>query len=125
MGFVGDWFGKGGSSAAPPMPEMAPAPDFSGEIAGMMGMMSEMMGGMMEGMASSMEAANMDSALPDIYRDPVIDWSEKQEQLRQKASAEYSLDQVRRKGRTDTVLTSPLLDDEEADVTGSILTGEG
>jgi len=143
MGFIGDIFGKGGSSSsqqAPPMPSM---PDNSGEIAGMMGMMQEMMGGIMEGMQNSMMqamqqqeamqnsmqenmllnmSANME--LPEIYRNPEIDWTGKQEQLSKKASADYNRTQILRKSRLDTVLTSPLLDEEEPNVGGSVLSGD-
>lgn len=142
MGFIGDLFGGKGSSSAPaPMPQ---TPDYSGEITQMMGMMQEMMGGVMEGMAGQMETMmsqaseqqrtmqesilNMNMSMPEMpaaYRNPEIDWTEAQGQLSQKAKADYHLDQMRRKGRQDTVLTSPLLDDEDVDVTGSILTGAG
>ena len=140
MGFIGDLFGgKGGDSAPAPMPQL---PDYSGQMMGMMGMMQEMMGGVMEGMMGQMGgmmeqatkqqetmmaqmSANMDMSMPEVYRNPIIDWTEQQDQLAQKSKADYHLEQLRRKGRGDTILTSPLLDDEDVDVTGSILTGEG
>lgn len=144
MGFVGDIFGsifggKGGSSAPPPMPQM---PDYSGEMLGMVGMMSEMMGGMMEGMMGQMEMmsqqaaaqqesmlAQMDATLqmpelPMPSRDPQINFSETERRLRNRAAADFNLDERRRKGIQDTVLTSPLLDEEEPNLGGSVLTGE-
>ena len=59
--------------------------------------------------------------LPEIITEPEVDWTEKTQELRNKMKAEYTLDKARRIGREDTVLTSPFLDDEEADVTGSLL----
>ena len=105
---------------------------------GMMGMMQEMMGGMMEGVMGSMMMmqeqaaaqqdsllaqmdANMNIPMPDVYRSPEVDWSETQSQLASKASADYHADQLRRKGVSDTILTSPLLDEEEENVGGSVL----
>ena len=140
-------FGKGGD-AAPPPPAI---PDNSGQMADMMNMMQGMMGGIMEGMmgqmmgitqqmqgmTQSMLSQASDSqesmmatlnatmpTLPEAYRDPEIDWTEKQQQLSAKAKADYNLDTALRKGRMDTILTSPLLDDEEANVGGSVLSGE-
>jgi hypothetical protein len=62
--------------------------------------------------------------IPEVYREPSIDWTEKQNQLAAKAKADYNLDQTRQKGRADTVLTSPILDEDEVKTTGSIL-GDG
>ena len=123
---MGSWFGKGGGDSAPPPMPMQQPEDNSGEI-------MAMMMGMMEAMSAS-SAAMMHSAqppqlppmpqIPEIARDPVIDWTEKQEQLAAKAKADYNIDQTRRKGRSDTILTSPLLDEDDATVTGSVLAGE-
>ncbi len=144
MGFIGDAiggiFGKGGDSAPDPvMPQM---PDYSGEMMAMMGMMQEMMGGMMEGMMGQMMgmaeqqqsmqenmmanlSAQMDIPLPQVYRDPEIDFGERQDQLAQRGKADFHRDQMLRKGRLDTVLTSPLLDEEEGPALGgSVLSGE-
>ena len=46
-----------------------------------------------------------------------IDWSESMAELAQKASIEYEAEQKRSHGRTDTIHTSPLLDEEEAQTT--------
>ena len=61
--------------------------------------------------------------MPSIVEPLDIDWTEKQDQLKAKAKADFNLDKARKKGRMETVLTSPLLDDEEVDVTSSILSG--
>jgi hypothetical protein len=142
MGFIGDAFGsifgKGGSTP-PPVPAM-PVQDNT-EVYAMMGMMQEMMGGMMEGMAGQMEMmagqaaaqqesilaqmeANMNMPMPEVYRSPEIDFTEAQDRLNAKAKADFHLDQMRRKSVTDTILTSPLLEDEEPQLGGSVLSGE-
>lgn len=59
---------------------------------------------------------------PQVYKAPEIDWTEKNKQLAAKAKAEFGVDKARRKGRSDTILTSPLLDDEETTTTSSLLT---
>lgn len=124
-GMLGGMFGgKGGDETQPP------PVDTSAASASMNGM-AEMMAGMM----SSMQATNAQNAMyeeptmPETLTEPVlertadIDWTEKQSQLNQKMKADYNVDEARRKGRGDTVLTSPLLDEEEANVSGSILSG--
>ena len=134
---MGSLFGKGGGSAAPP-----PMPDYSAMITQQMTMFQEMMGGMMEmmmGMMASMpdmgeymdsmleqqllEMPEMPSLLdmPQASRDPEIDWGEKQDQLSMKQRADYNREEMLRKGRTDTIHTSPLLDEEYANVSGSII----
>lgn len=146
MGFVGDFFsgifGKGGGGAAPP-PVTMPQMDTSGIEAYIMqmdSMMTGMMGSLMESQMMQQEAMMQNAqqqqesmlmqmnaslpGLPDAVRDPLIDFSEQQERINNKARADYNLDQARRKGRQDTILTSPLLDDEDANITGSVLAGE-
>jgi len=128
--------GKGGSAPAAPQMQM---PDMSGQMTQMMQMMGTMMSGMMQGMSQMMQESmtaqqgmmeQMNASMmqmpemPEAYRNPEVDWSETTEDLAKKASAEYSVDDARRKGTGDTVLTSPLLDEEEEDVTGSILAEE-
>lgn len=137
MGFIGDIFGKGGGTTPPPAAVYQPQGDAG--VAEAMMMMQEMMGGMMAGMQGQMQMmadqaasqqesilAQMNStvSLPEVYRSPEIDFTEAQNQLNQKAKADFHRDQVRRKSITDTILTSPLLDEEQPDVGGSVLTGE-
>ena len=131
MGFIGDLFGGGKGGSAPPAPTM-PQQDFSG-LENMMAGFENMMMGAMGSIAQAQMAAQQQQAdmmatmnmnmpsLPEAVRDPIIDWTEQQEKLSNKARADYSLDQARRKGRQDTILTSPLLDDEEPNITGSVL----
>lgn len=85
-------------------------------------MMTGMMGSMSQ-MISSMEQQT--PIMPTVYRAPEVDWSSQQEQLAAKMKADYNVDEARRRTRTDTILTSPLMDEEDANVWGSsILTGE-
>jgi len=67
--------------------------------------------------------ANMPQ-LPEISKAADVDWAEKQQQLQKKMQAAFNLDEARRKGRMDTILSSPLLDDEDAKTTDSLLKGE-
>ena len=121
-------WGKGSKgSSAPPPQQMPAAPDTEAMMAGMMKMFSGMMEGQMMAMQNMQQ--NMPQMpdlppMPPISSAPTIDWTEKQEQLAAKQKADYHLDQARRKGSQDTVLTSPLLDDEDPEVTGSILAGK-
>jgi len=100
-------------------------------------MYAEMMAGMMEGMMAQAAAQQESMAsmqllmnapelpqmpsMPALFETPDIDWTEKQDQLAAKAKADWNVDAARRKTRGDTVLTSPLLDDDDASVTGSVL----
>lgn len=85
-----------------------------------------MMSGMMSSMSQVMSQMNNDPIIPPtVYRAPEVDWSEQQEQLAAKVRADYNVEEARRRTRSDTILTSPLLDEEDANVWGSsILTGE-
>ena len=126
---MGGIFSKG--SAAPPTPQMAPAPDMSpylGAMMEMMGVMQESTAALMEQMMSmQMQTPQLppipDIQVPEVERDPEIDWTEKQEQLASRMRADYALE-ADRKGRMETILTSPLLDEEDASVSGSVLAGE-
>jgi hypothetical protein len=121
-------WGKGSkSSSAPPPQQMAPAPDTEA----MMAQMTAMMHGLMQTQMMTMQQIQQSAPqmpdlplLPQIASAPTIDWAEKQEQLSAKQKADYHLDRARKKGAQDTVLTSPLLDDEDPKVTGSILAGK-
>ena len=119
-------FSKGSSS---PPPQMPPMQDNSG-IEAMMAQFENMMMGAMGSIAQSQQAATemmMQIQAPQLPQAPVpsrvndIDWTEKQDQLKSKMKADYNIDQARRKGRTGTVLSSPLLDEEDATTTGSVL----
>ena len=106
---------KGGSSGPPPPPVVAPpAPGLDPQ---MMMMLMSIMGGM-----SAPEPPSQ-PIIPEVFREPETDWTEKNKQLAAKVKADYRSDQAKKKGRADTVHTSPILDEEEATVGGSILTG--
>lgn len=126
---MGSWFGKGGGDSAPPP---MPVQQDTGEMAAMMANFENMMMGAMSSIAQS-QMAMMElqqpqlppmPSIPEVARDPVIDWTEKQAQLAAKAKADYNVDEARRKGRSDTILTSPILDEDDATVTGSVLADE-
>jgi hypothetical protein len=82
-----------------------------------------MMGGMQSQMA---QMAAQPPAMPQLpppteslFSD--TDWTEKQQQISQKMKADYALDSARKKSRADTIMTSPLLDDDEADITSPLI----
>ncbi|RKZ80041.1 MAG: hypothetical protein DRQ35_03050 [Gammaproteobacteria bacterium] len=108
----------GGKSApeAPP-PVQPPAMDMES----MMMMMSSMMGGL-----SGMTPPGVPELpeAPEIERTPEIDWKERNAQLQAKMKGEQFSDNAARKGRTDTIHTSPLLDEQPdvAEVASSLLT---
>lgn len=86
---------------------------------------------MMQGMQS--QNAEMQAALnsqPDMSTLPTtstvesVDWTEKNKELAARAKADYGLEKAQKVGRLDTVMTSPLLDDEETSTTKSVLGGE-
>jgi len=106
----------GGSTTAPP------PVDTSGTDDSMQ--MMQMMLAMMESMAASAGAAPAMPVMPDapaVDTTPSIDWGEKMDSLRAKTTAEYSISQDKRKGRTDTIHTSPLLDTEEDEAAPTLI----
>ena len=122
--------GKGGDSAPPPaMPAPQQPHDQTGAI-------MEMMMGMMSSMASS-NAASMEAlsnSMPNVPAMPtiptpakplLIDWTEQQNQLAAKAKADYNVEQAQRRGAAQTVLSSPLGDEDDVMVSGSILADAG
>lgn len=126
-GYNMGWGGKGGGDSAPTqaMPvQQQQQQDYTPMIEAMMGMMEGMQMaqmGMMQQMSSQMPELPSVPDMPVIDKTPTIDWTEKQDQLLAKTRADYNVDEARRKGVADTVLTSPLLDEEDAFVTGSVL----
>lgn len=101
----------------PQPPAMMPMPDQS-ENNAMMQQMMAMMGGMMGNMPQAPQLPQT----PQIQREPVTNWADKNKQLLAKSKADYNVDKARRKGRTSTILTSPLADD--TDTTTSSLVAE-
>lgn len=90
-------------------------------IAGLMSYMAEMMAAQSE-MTLAASFANQASSLDTTYSAPEVDWTEKTDSLRAMMAADYGKTSDRMT-REDTILTSPLLDETEADTT-SIL-GKG
>lgn len=116
------WGSKGSDSSS-----SVTYPSTTSSNAKMIEAMSGMMGGVMESMSSMMKnqpTTPTMTTLPEVNTLSDVDWADKQAQLQQKMSADYNVDEARRKGRTDTVLTSPLLDDEDATTTGVSILGE-
>lgn len=104
--------GKGGS--APP----------EEDYTGIMSAMSQM--AQMQGMMASQQALPQmpeQAPLPEIDSAGNVDWTDKHAQLRQKAAADYGSANAARKGRADTILTSPILDDDDDEVLASSILG--
>lgn len=60
---------------------------------------------------------------PAVKTTKPVDWSEKVQELSAKAAVDYENDQRNKHGRSDTIHTSPLLDeDDDVTTTGSIVT---
>ena len=110
---IGKGFDEGN---VPGPPSTIPEPNFDPNE------MLKMFAGLMSSM-SPPEAPDP-PILPEVYREPEVDWTDRKKQLSKKAKADYLDDQIGKKGVTDTVHTSPLLDEGDVDTTGSsILTG--
>jgi len=105
----------GGKSDAPsPPPAVDPGPGID------MSMMMNMFSQMMASQSAQAPLPTIPEA-PEIVKDPEIDFSERTKELAEQVRADYQDEQTRKRGRADTILTSPLLDDE-LDKTGSLLT---
>ncbi len=87
-------------------------------ITAMMASQSAQMGRMMQQMQQAQQQV---PTLPEVFRQPDIDWTEKTKQIQEKMKADYKLDKARRVGRSETVLTSPFLEDDEPNLTGTLL----
>lgn len=59
--------------------------------------------------------------MPEVQKTQRIDYTEKQDQLSQKAKADYMAEQNKRKRFVDMTHTSYLLDDEEPTTTQTVL----
>jgi len=107
-----------GGKDAGPTPPPAVQPDAGFDPMMMMQFFASMMSGM--GGQEPPPPPQIPDA-PEVIADEKIDFSERQTELANQARADYEDDQEDRKGRTDTILTSPLLD-EELETKGSLLT---
>jgi hypothetical protein len=114
--------GKGGNTTAPPAPDAVDRwgkePKDQVEDIDMLSMFSSMMQ-----MMQAVPAAPALPATPSVFRAPQVDWTEKNKQLASRASADYKTSTSKKKGRSSTILTKPLLDDTEPSTTSSLLTG--
>jgi hypothetical protein len=117
--------GKDGGGSEMPM---MPAQDNSGMMMMMMQMMQQNMANQMSMMQQQMQPPEMPE-MPEIDMPEPIDWKAKQEEIKNKMTADYETDNQKRHGVMDTIHTSPLLDDEllltldeEEDTTPAILT---
>lgn len=109
---------KGQQQAAPAVPDNG--------IAEMMAAYSQAMSttmfSMMDMMAKISQQQPSIPELPALYQAPEIDWTEERDKLSQKMKADTALERARKTTRNSTVLTSPLLDDEEPSTTSTLLT---
>lgn len=110
--------GKGGKSS-PPAPAL---PDASAQGAQFEQMMTALLQ-MQAAAANAQPQAPANPATPEVVREPVVNWAEKNAELLAKSRADYTVNQARKKGRSSTVLTSPLLDETAASTTDSLLAG--
>ena len=111
---ISDVVGKGGDGPQPPA--VAATPDF--DPTDMLGLFASLMSGMQPPEPPD------PPILPEVYRDPEVDWTKRKDQLSAKAKADYLSDLEGKKGRSDTIHTSPFLDEEDPTTSGeSILTG--
>lgn len=87
----------------------------------------QFMGGSMTAAMQQMAQATAMAAIPkmaEISTPTEIDWTAAQNKLSSKLKATEALDAARKTGRSKTVLSSPLLDEEDAQTTRSILVGK-
>lgn len=108
--------GGKGSTENIPAPPPAQQPDMAALVAPMMGMMSAL--------------ASMSSLpIPSIQQPPIgeivpsVDWQAKQKELQSKIAADTTAELSRRRGRSSTILTSPLAEGEEIKTTSAAMTG--
>lgn len=69
------------------------------------------------------DVPSYESSLPTIIGSEAanMDWAAKNEELKKKMQADFALEQAKRQSAMSTIITSPLLDEEDPTTTGSIL----
>lgn len=79
---------------------------------------------------SSMNAMNAQmpqqpemATMPETTTSEEIDWTDQNAKLAAKAKADYNVDKAKRKGRAETVHSSPLLEEEDTATTAKTLGG--
>ena len=88
----------------------------------MMGMMSGMSEAMAT-MAAQTPQTPEPTEQPQIATAAPVDWDAKMSELQAKTRADYANTTAKKKGRTDTIHTSPLLDETDTDTTTQTLIG--
>jgi len=106
--------GKGGGYSSPP--PVMPQQDNSGAILEMMKMMLEMNKAKIPDVPDT-------PTLPDIAAAPNVNLEDEIAKAEGKAKEDEAWNRSQRKGYLDTILTSPLLDEQEAVTTANILGG--
>jgi len=112
--------GKGAQPSPPPV--MGPEQDSSELMLMQMQMMQQAMAQSAMAAAAIPQAPPM-AQVPEIYTSPTVDWSDKIKQISSRMKGEDAIENARRIGRAQTILSSPLLDEEEAVTTDSLLEG--
>jgi hypothetical protein len=115
--------GKSSSKSAPPPPVQQPEPvDINAIMAPMMESMQQMM--IMASQNNSANQPQMDTPPPPAMPEPSsIDWVKKQEELQKQMADSSKQDLAKKRGRSSTVLTSPLVDEEELSTVAAKPTG--
>lgn len=86
-----------------------------------MGMMSEMFAQQQEQMNTLMTSMQQTDEAPEVIANPEVDWTEKNAELQAKMAADYDGTVAQQVNGASTVLTSPLLDEEEPTTQTSVL----
>lgn len=110
----------GGKGSAPDAPTayQSPATPTADEMAipgleEMMSMMSAMMTLSQQQQQQIQTLSTPDIASPEVIKTEVKDWSDEYKRLASKTKADTAKKQRLRKGREDTILTSPLSEEDE------------
>lgn len=104
--------GKGGGETIPAYTPPSPEIDYEA----MIGMMGEMM------IMSQMNTPQY-APPPAITSEPAVDWAARQKELQTKVDADVTAELRRKRGRASTVLTSPLVNEEDPDIVQTKPTG--
>ena len=106
--------GKGDSGSTAPVIQRQQAQEDDS-----MAMYQAMLAAMMSNQQAMVQqmAAPQPLAMPEVYETPKVDFSEKTEQLKNKARADYMSDQAKRKRFANMTHTSYLLDEQEPTTT--------
>lgn len=112
--------GKSGGSQAGPGPWQDPSSEMGG-IEDIMGAYIASQSGILEQLAKNQQPAPQMPQFPSIATSPDIDWAEQSAKLAAKTKADEAIASKQRRGRASTIATSPLLDDEDAKTTLSVL----